>query len=107
MILGRSEARAAAQRHGWPGPRPTPRCERIPTVTRHCQSLQVGQTIRVESLDVSYRLTVLAGGDGSKLVEKGDDYLVFEDPSGEVRTRIPMHLIQTVVTPDQPAAVAA
>ena len=76
-------------------------------MTRHCQNLQVGQTVRIENADVSYRLTVLAGGDGSKLVEKGEDYLVFEDPGGEVRTRIPMHLIQIVVTPGEPAAAAA
>jgi hypothetical protein len=77
-------------------------------VTRHCQYLQVGQLLRVESLEICYRVTVLAGDDqGPKLVEKGEDYIILEDAAGDVRTRIPMHLIQSVVAPPEPAAAAA
>src|SRR5438105_9775706 len=108
MILRHSGAWAAAGARARPSaPTTFRRCERIPTVTRHCQNLQVGQTVRVDTVDVRYRITVLASdADGHKLIEKGEDYVVIDDPAGEVRTRIPMHLIQSVVTPSETAVAA-
>jgi hypothetical protein len=77
-------------------------------MTRQCQPLQVGQTVQVQEQEVCYRITVVAADQpGSKIVEKGEDYIVLDDASGEVRTRIPMHLIGSVVAPAEPAAVAA
>ena len=77
-------------------------------MTRQCQQLQVGQTIQVQSQEVFFRITVVtADQPGATIVEKGDDYIVLDDAGGEVRTRIPMHLIRSVSAPAEAAAPAA
>lgn len=77
-------------------------------MTRQCQLLEVGQTVRVESLEFCYRVTVLAANEpGPKLVEKGEDFIVLEDAQQEVQTRIPMHLIRDVVATPSAVVVAA
>lgn len=77
-------------------------------MTRHCQLIQVGQTVRVESNDAGYRLTILTPADpGPKVVEKGEDYVVLEDAQCDVLIRIPLHLICSVTPAVAEATVSA
>ncbi len=77
-------------------------------MTRHCQLLQIGQTVRVESVETGYRITVLTAQEaGPKVVEKGEDYIVLDDAQAEVQTRMPLHLISAVVAPTETMVAAA
>jgi hypothetical protein len=57
------------------------------------KELQIGQTIQLEELEFSCRLTILPPEQpGQRLVELGSDYLVLEDPATETQRRIPLYL---------------
>lgn len=64
--------------------------------------LQVGQAVSVQNHEFNCSVTVLpAGQPGPKVIEIGVDYVVLEDETEGVTTRIPMHLLKAVggVTP--------
>jgi hypothetical protein len=61
------------------------------------KQLQVGQTVSLERLDYSCRITVLPPESaGIKVAEVGADYVVLDDEGAGVRTQIPIHFIQSI-----------
>jgi hypothetical protein len=70
--------------------------------------LQIGQTVHLEDQETGYRVTVLAGEQpGRKVVEVGPDHVVFDNAVEGVQTRVPCHLIKSVVTTPESAQPAA
>jgi hypothetical protein len=62
--------------------------------------LQVGQVVQVEELVSGYRLTpVSPDTPGHTVVDVGIDFVVLDDASAQVRTRIPGHLIKPAQAP--------
>lgn len=62
--------------------------------------LQVGQTVQVQYEEFSCKVTVLPPGQaGPRVTEVGVDYVVLEDESEGIITRIPMHLLKAVGEP--------
>ena len=51
--------------------------------------LQVGQTVGLVELEFGYQLTILATGEpGKQVMEVGEDYVVLDDASAGVSTRL-------------------
>jgi hypothetical protein len=71
------------------------------------KSFQAGQRVSVKELETGYLLDVVAGAEpGLDVVEVGRDYLVIEDQSAGVQTRIPRHLILSSAPAVVPAPLA-
>jgi hypothetical protein len=72
------------------------------------KQLQLGQTVSLADQPTGFQVTVLAAEQpGQKIVEIGDDYLIFDDETAGITTRVPVHLIHSVTfgTPvEQPQA---
>lgn len=63
--------------------------------------VQVGQKVSVTELESGCRLTVVDSTHPAlTVVETAPDYVVLEDPAGEVKTRIPGYLIRGVTAPE-------
>jgi hypothetical protein len=72
------------------------------------QRLQVGQAVRLEERACGYHIAVLAPGElGPTVVEIGSDYILFEDAAVGVRTRLPLHLVDSVAATAEAAQSAA
>ena len=63
---------------------------------------QVGQPVQVHQLDKGFQITACsADGPGCTVVEIGADYLILEDITAGIITRIPNYLV--VSASEQPA----
>jgi hypothetical protein len=70
--------------------------------------LQVGQSVRIDERGPHYHVTILpAEQGGKKVAEVGHDYVVFEEVTEGIRTRMPFHIIDAVVTPAEVGNPAA
>lgn len=71
------------------------------------KQMQLGQTIRIEQLEFSCRLNILGDATpGLKVVEIAADYVMLDDEEAGVVTRIPIHCIQSILTPNSAPQVA-
>lgn len=69
--------------------------------------LQAGQLVRLDDRAGLYQITLLTGEQvGSTVVEVGHDFVLLEDTSAGVRTRVPLHLI-TAVSANPPEVLQA
>lgn len=65
--------------------------------------LKTGQIVSVKDVTGKYELIINEKAPvGSKVIEIGDDYLVIEDPSGLVETRIHVTSIKSIAKWQQP-----
>ena len=65
--------------------------------------LKTGQIVSVKEVTGKYELIINEKAPvGSKVIEIGDDYLVIEDPSGLVETRIHVTSIKSIAKWQQP-----
>lgn len=72
-----------------------------------CKSIQMGQKVSVKELEHGCELTLLpADQAGQTVIEVARDYLLLEDGSAEVQTRIPTYLVKAVHDPSAPAPAA-
>jgi len=73
------------------------------------KQLQVGQVIAIAPLDNGLKTVAIlgAGAVGHRVMEVACDYLVAEDETAGVRMRLPVHCIQSVSGPIDPALHAA
>jgi hypothetical protein len=73
------------------------------------KQFQTGQKVSIKELECGCQLTILAADQpGLDVIEIGRDYLVIEDVSAGIKTRIPRHLIfaNTAAAPAVPAPLA-
>jgi hypothetical protein len=69
--------------------------------------LQAGQTVRLTEVTAGYQVTVLPPEEpGQTLVAVGPDYIVCDDEAAGVKTRIPVHLLVSVMSPETAPAPA-
>jgi hypothetical protein len=70
------------------------------------KQLRVGQKVSLTELETGCRLAVV-DGDASALMitEAAADYLLLEDATGEVTTRLPTYLVRSVTFPEGMAPV--
>ncbi len=62
--------------------------------------LQVGQTVSLAETANGFQVTVLLlEQPGQKVVLVAEDYVVFEDDSAGITTRVPIHLIRVETEP--------
>jgi hypothetical protein len=72
------------------------------------QQLQVGQKVCIkESGSMCYVTVVSDDQPGMVIAELAPEYIVFEDESAGVTTRIPVYLVRTGDLPPQPVPTAA
>lgn len=70
-------------------------------------SLQLGQTVSVTSLEFGYEIHVVSGDQpGLKVLEIGKNHILLDDAEAGIRTRLPAHMIKSVKTtaPEVPQA---
>lgn len=66
----------------------------------------LGRTVRIEQLEFSCRLHILPDNSpGLKVIDAGLDYVVLDDESAGIQTRIPIHCVESVMAPDPAPAV--
>jgi hypothetical protein len=72
------------------------------------QQLQIGQKVCIkESGSMCYVAVVGDDQPGMVIAELAPEYVVFEDDTAGLRTRIPLYLIRTGDLPPQPVPAAA
>jgi hypothetical protein len=74
-------------------------------MVNNLKQLQIGQTVSLERLESTCRITVVpASPAGVKVAEVGVDYVVLDDEAAGVKTQFPIHLISAIVVPSEAAA---
>lgn len=69
------------------------------------KQLQIGQTVSVERLEHSCRITVVPeAAAGVRVSGVGADYVVLDNEAEGVRTQLPIHYISAIVVPSAEAA---
>jgi hypothetical protein len=61
-----------------------------------CKDLQVGQTVILEQQESAAHIIAVPAADAPHtVVEIGADYVVFDNPTAGVTTRVPTHFLKT------------
>ena len=72
-------------------------------MVNNLKQLQIGQTVSLERLESTCRITIVPGASaGVKVAEVGVDYVVLDDEAEGVRTQLPIHVISAIVGPNGP-----
>ena len=75
----------------------------VSSTTIHAQDnflsvLRKNQVVQLKEVDGRFVINIINGMRvGHKVIEVGDDYILIEEPSGYIETRIPVYSIKSIV----------